>query len=50
MWLKIIGAYFAWVIFGIVFRYVLDEVTYHPSRCPSCSRECDGGNSRLSDV
>jgi hypothetical protein len=36
MWLKIIGAYFAWVIFGIFFRYVLDEITYDPSKCPSC--------------
>lgn len=36
MWLRIVGAYFVWVIFGIVFRYVLDEVTYDPSRCPSC--------------
>ena len=43
MWLKLIGAYFVWVIFGIVFRYVLDEVTYDPSRCPSCSTHVTAG-------
>jgi len=37
MWLKFIGAYFVWIIFGIVFRYVLNEITYNSSRCPSCS-------------
>jgi DNA-directed RNA polymerase subunit RPC12/RpoP len=36
MWLRFIGAYLVWIVFGIVVRYVLDECTYDPYRCSSC--------------